>query len=46
VITWEAAMNSKFRLAPPRYTWDAEPPTRPDAKGNYPRAVPGISKYV
>lgn len=46
VITWDEALNSKFRVAPPVHTLDAEPPTKPDADGNYPRPVPGVSKYV
>jgi predicted dehydrogenase len=45
-ITWEQAMNSPFHLAPDRYALDATPPTVPDPNGNYPRAVPGVSKYV
>ena len=45
-ITWEKAMSSKLLLAPNRYAWDAEPPVKPDAAGNYPTALPGITKFV
>jgi hypothetical protein len=46
VITWEQAMKSSFTLAPQRHTLEADPPTKPDADGNYPMPVPGVSKYV
>jgi len=42
-VTWEQVMNSKQSLAPAAYTWDATPPTTPDARGNYPIALPGVS---
>jgi predicted dehydrogenase len=45
-ITWEQAMQSKLVLAPSRYSWDAEPPVKPDKNGNYPCAMPGITKFV
>jgi predicted dehydrogenase len=44
MVTWEAATASPLRLAPERYALDAAPPTRPDAEGTYPAAVPGVSK--
>ena len=46
VITWDGAMRSKYVLAPSRYALDADPPTLPDAAGNYPMPVPGASKFV
>jgi hypothetical protein len=45
-ITWEEAMNSKETLAPKRYAWDAEPPTKPGRDGRYPIATPGVTKLV
>jgi predicted dehydrogenase len=45
-ITWADAIESKYRVAPERLALDATPPTRPDADGNYPRPVPGISKFL
>jgi predicted dehydrogenase len=45
-ITWEQAINSKEKLAPARYAWDAEPPVLPDKNGQYPMAVPGVTKFA
>ena len=45
-ITWEQAINSQQTLAPAAYAWDAEPPTKPDANGNYPVAMPGVTPLV
>ena len=45
VITWEQAMNSNHVIAPATLSRDAEPPTRPDAQGNYPMPVPGITRF-
>ena len=44
VVTWEEAIGSTLRLAPQRYAMDAQPPTLPDAEGNYAAAVPGITR--
>jgi predicted dehydrogenase len=45
-ITWDQALNSQESLAPASYSWDAEPPTMPDAEGRYPIAMPGVTKFV
>jgi predicted dehydrogenase len=45
-VTWEAALNSKISLAPKTYAWDAEPPTMPNASGEYAIAVPGQTQAV
>jgi predicted dehydrogenase len=45
-ITWEKAMSSKLVLGPSRYTFDAEPPVKPDATGQYPAPLPGITKFA
>ncbi len=45
-ITWEDAMNSQEVLGPKSYTWDADPPILPDENGNYPIAMPGMTKFV
>jgi predicted dehydrogenase len=45
-ITWDEAINSNQTLAPKSYAWDAEPPTMPDADGNYPIAIPGVTKVI
>jgi myo-inositol 2-dehydrogenase / D-chiro-inositol 1-dehydrogenase len=44
LLTWEQAINSAVKLAPAHYAWDANPPTLPDADGNYPVAMPGVTK--
>jgi hypothetical protein len=45
-ITWDQAMRSEESLSPESYRWDAEPPILPDANGEYPTAVPGVTKFV
>jgi predicted dehydrogenase len=44
-LTWEQAINSKQRLAPATYAFDAVPPVLPDKNGNYPAAMPGITTF-
>ncbi len=44
-ITWEQAINSQEKLAPETYSWEATPPTLPDENGEYPVAMPGITKF-
>jgi len=48
LITWEQALASNIELAPglDNYTMDSNPPVKPDAKGGYPVAMPGITKVV
>ncbi len=46
VITWERALGSKQDLSPERYSFDADPPTKPGPDGRYPVAMPGITKFV
>ena len=45
LITWDQALNSKYVLAPPRLALDADPPTKPDAQGNYSLPHPGLTKF-
>jgi len=45
-ITWDKAINSSEDLSPASYSWDADPPILPDEDGNYPIAVPGVTKFV
>ncbi len=40
------AINSQEKLAPAQYTRDADPPCLPDRNGQYPMAVPGVTKFV
>ena len=46
VVTWEDAIASDLALVPDPLTWDSEPPIHPDADGNYPVAMPGITKVL
>lgn len=46
VITWADAMKSNHVVAPGRLALDEEPPTVPDADGNYPGPVPGITRFL
>lgn len=46
VIEWKDALASNISLAPKQYSFKANPPTLPDANGNYPIAVPGVTKTV
>ncbi|HIQ20655.1 MAG TPA: Gfo/Idh/MocA family oxidoreductase, partial [Planctomycetes bacterium] len=45
-IRWDQAMGSQEDLSPERYAWDADPPILPDENGNYPLAVPGVTKFI
>lgn len=45
-ITWDQAMKSNHVIAPKTLAFDAEPPVRPDEKGNYPIPKPGVTKFV
>ena len=45
-VTWDEALNSKLVLAPglDEMTMDSTPPVEPDEDGNYPVAMPGLTK--
>jgi predicted dehydrogenase len=43
LVTWDEAVQSELRLAPQRYAMDADPPTLPDAAGNYLVPMPGLT---
>jgi predicted dehydrogenase len=45
VIEWDKLLNSGISIQPQRYAWDADMPSKPDANGFYPIAVPGTTKY-
>ncbi len=48
MLSWDDAINSKMELVPPDFdwSWDAMPPAKPDAKGNYAVAMPGDTMVV
>lgn len=45
VIEWDTAINSGLDISPKTYDWNAPPPINPDSNGNYPVAIPGVTKY-
>jgi predicted dehydrogenase len=45
-IKWDDAINSQIDTMPKVLGWDADPPTKPDAAGHYPVAVPGVTITV
>jgi hypothetical protein len=47
-VTWEEAMASDLVLAPglEEYTMQSDPPVMPDSDGNYPIAMPGVTKVL
>ena len=44
MVTWAEAVASELALAPARYAFDADPPSKPDTAGLYPVAIPGAAK--
>jgi predicted dehydrogenase len=45
LITWDQAMSCPYVITPQRLAMDADPPTMPDAQGNYALPTPGITKF-
>jgi hypothetical protein len=45
-VTWDQALNSKLDLMPETLAWDANPKVMPNANGEYPIPVPGITRAV
>jgi len=45
-ITWDEAINSPLDSMPKVLGWDAETPTKPNAEGRYPVAIPGVTKVL
>lgn len=47
-ITWDKAINTKVETAPglADYTFESEPPIKPDADGNYPIPMPGKTMVI
>jgi hypothetical protein len=46
--TWDDALKSdlQFGPAPDEASFATPPPTRPDATGNYPLPIPGVTKMA
>lgn len=45
-VTWEEALNSNIDTMPKSLAWDADPPTKPNASGEYSIPTPGVTKAV
>ncbi len=45
-VTWEQLQKAKFSYSLPRYGWDVTPPVKPGPNGQYPAALPGITKLT
>ena len=45
-LLWDEAINSDISLSPKQYDFQATPPVVPDAEGNYPIPVPGVTRVV
>jgi predicted dehydrogenase len=48
LVEWNEALTSNLELAPglDNYTMTSNPPVMPDDKGNYPVAMPGVTKVL
>ena len=46
VIEWSDALASNHSIMPARFAWDADPPTLPNANGEYAIPVPGVTKVL
>jgi len=45
VVEFDKALNSGMSIMPTKFDFNALPPILPDADGNYPVAVPGVTNY-
>ena len=47
-VNWDDAYKSDLQFGPPpeEASFDIDPPTKPDATGNYPLPLPGITKLL
>ncbi len=45
VIEWDKAINCGLNLLPEKFDFNALPKVLPDANGNYPVAIPGVTKF-
>lgn len=45
-IPWDRAINSEVDIMPEKFAWDAKPKSLPDADGNYPIPVPGVTEVL
>ena len=45
-VDWDKALNSSNNIMPKEYSFDAEPPVKPNNEGFYPVPVPGVTRTV
>ena len=45
-LNWDDALNSKVSIMPTEFSFEATPPSLPDAHGLYALPIPGITKVV
>jgi hypothetical protein len=45
-LTWQQVENSQYAVEQPHYGWDLQPPVKPNERGDYDIAVPGITRLV
>ena len=45
-ITWEKALTSQYSVELERYGFDAQPPLKPNQKGDYDIPIPGLTKFI
>lgn len=45
-VTWKEAIDATYRLGPEKPDFNTDPPVKPDEKGIYPVAIPGLTKLV
>jgi len=45
-IKWDDALASNVSVMPKVFSFDADPPTLPDANSHYPIPVPGVTKVL
>lgn len=45
VVEFDKALNSGMSIMPTKFDFNALPPLLPDANGNYPVAIPGVTNY-
>ncbi|MEP7107935.1 MAG: Gfo/Idh/MocA family oxidoreductase [Ferruginibacter sp.] len=46
MVEWDDAFNSELKLVPEKFSWDMEPPAKPDENGNYIVPVCGQSPVL
>lgn len=45
-LNWKKAVNSDFAFEPRQCNWQTDPPVKPGPDGQYPIAIPGVTKLL